>query len=392
VKNCLLNFFLCASLAAQISPTSAVQQNLKLIKDWLRDTTRVREQMDGRTPHILDQIFNWQEIGHRALENNWVNLSTTWQSRLTEAIRKKIIREASEFLLSGQYRISEKDIRWADETIKELTANVTADIIRQAELEHVSFRMNEDDMSWKIYDIRGESFRLIGDHLSAYDNLLNEGYSNDYVEAVILNAPQLVLDDFSSNTAGDFPKSWGWRKKDDTRMHEQDRIYSVEKEADNFFLAGRITGSSLYLVRPCNFNIKEYSYLSWKWRLRSKTPAGGRVAAVTVIFYQNWIGIPITISYLWSGSTSPCNIISEQNWFYDSHSIVLESSVKNANRWIEEIVHPYEDYKKIFGENPPDQCVGISVVMESDGTEVRCDFDDLVLKTSADTLSCSNLE
>ncbi|MBX7152491.1 DUF3047 domain-containing protein [bacterium] len=395
VKRLLL--ILLVLYAEKISAQDLPSQNLKTyfhtLKDWLRDTVRVREQMHS-TDHVMDKIFDWDEITRRTFEDNWGNISKTWQKRLTDAIRFKIIRDGSEWMLRFHKQINEKNLRWSEEEVNEPRAKISLDILLNGEITRVNFRLQSNDESWKIYDIRTENFRLIKTYLNVFNMMLNEGYNNEYVETRIDQSDSLIIDDFNSNEAEDYPKSWGWRKKDDPIMSRSSKLYHIQEEDQNLYLSGKSQTQPVILVKPFSYNLKEFPVLTWQWRVKSLPKYSGkgadRMAAVTVIFYQNWIGVPITLSYVWSTVTAPCTILSQDDFFYTSYSIVLRSSEDKVGEWITEEVNPYEDYRRIFGEYPPEQTIGISVLNDpqSSGILSAVDYDNFVARTTADSLSC----
>jgi hypothetical protein len=108
------------------------------------------------------------------------------------------------------------------------------------------------------------------------------------------------------------------------------------------------------------------------------------VAKMTIIFYQNWIGVPVTISYLWTRNWPTCTTIQNKGWLYDDHEIVLRRGV-DGSQWQEENVDVVKDYTRIFGEPPPGQCTGISVIVFE---PYRFRFDTIQAKRSTAALSC----
>jgi ABC-type transporter MlaC component len=382
------------SLTAQ-TPHAVLKNHYRILREWCRDTVRVKKQIESFSKTPLDDIFDWEEITHRMFAANWVNLSDYWQKRFVGDIRRKLLAEFSDYIIRPPFAFTDQSVRWGDEELSDNKAAVSLHLLHASEIEEIGLRLTLSGSDWKIYDIRSEHFRLFQDLLAGFDDMVSNGFSNEYIEAVALGAPAFTIDDFSDHEVQDFPRSWGWRKKDDDVMHGE-RIYSVQKEGNNLFLSARAQNSSVTLVKPFSYNIKDYPFLSWKWRVKqfpAADPSGDepdRVAAVTVIFYQNWIGIPITLRYIWIPKATPCSIVIKEKLFNNTYSIVLRSESDSSRQWIEENVNPFADYQRIFGEPPPEQIVGIYVLTDSHSaySVSAADYDDFTARRKSDKISC----
>jgi hypothetical protein len=214
---------------------------------------------------------------------------------------------------------------------------------------------------------------------------------------MILETDTFTIDDFNANESGDYPKLWGWRKKDDDPMRSTPRLYFIQKENENAYLSAQATQASVALVKPFSYNIKDYPYLSWRWRVKAfpantvSSPEPVHVAEVVVIFYQNWIGIPMTLHYIWDPYSSPCTTIRQEGLLNDTYLKVIRTESGISDEWFTENVNPFEDYRRIFGVDPPDQIVGMFVRTESDqpGSTAKADYDDFMAKKTALIPSCS---
>ncbi len=59
--------------------------------------------------------------------------------------------------------------------------------------------------------------------------------------------------------------------------------------------------------------------------------------------------------------------------------LVLESGKAHLGEWVTEQVNLYEDYKRIYGGEPPEKTVGIALVTDSDVTHsfAEADYGDI---------------
>jgi hypothetical protein len=386
-----------SDLYAQASLIPVLKQHHQLLHDWLKDAGRMKVDSDFADATSLDEVFNWHEIARRAFPENWVNLSSGWQRRYTRAIRQRIIKKTISSSAILRFYLTEKNMRWEEGAIKNDKVKAGLNIIRAGEIEKINLRLIVSGDTWKIYDIRTPRFRLIRDLLEGYDELIGNGFSNEYIEAMILEADAFYIDDFGANESGEYPKGWGWRKKDDRRMQSGQRLYSIQRENDNAYLAARASNSAIALVKPFSYNIREFPYFSWRWRAKefparqNGSDSPDHVAEVVVLFYQNWIGMPVTLHYVWDTYSSPCTTMRQSGFLKDTFYKVVRTESSSSGEWYTEIVNPSEDYKLIFGEDPPEQIIGIYLVAESSQSNVtsQVDYDHFTVKRYSSTTSCS---
>ncbi|MCK6541997.1 DUF3047 domain-containing protein [bacterium] len=394
----VLFILLCfqASLFAQAQvSTDALKSQLTSLRELLRDTARFRS---THAPVLMDQLMDWNEITRRKFEANWVNLTKSWQLRFERAIRQRLSEVFTQYLIHNAATLRRAESRWFDEEIGITRAKASLEIVQNQEIVRIALRLSFSENRWRIYDIRTPEFRLLRDLLPDCDEKISDGYSNEYVEALITNAEHFVIDDFNAVESGVFPRNWGWRKRDDDLMRSSQRVYSVVKDSQDSYLSAIARGTSVALVRPYSYDLREYPVLKWKWRVNTMPPASSQndaienAASVTVIFYQNWLGVPITITYAWAYEGGTCTTVKTSGWLYDNFSIVLRNAQSPHGQWIEETINLREDYKRIFGEYPPDQIAGLYIITDSPNFQfpTTADYDHIRAQKSTTTYSCRN--
>lgn len=361
---------------APSSPTNALQKQVVVLQ-------RMLSAPGSDSSQVFDRLFDWPLVTRRGFLSNWVNISAAWQEKLQGAVRTRVLRKGMEYLNEIVSEVSVQDLRWISEKVDQSDGRVYLDILHKGSVVSVMFRVSRHYDTWKLYDIRTPDFRL-RDYIRTFNALINEGYSMDYIAAVLAENPVLWIDNFDSQSTGEPPKYWGWRKRDAEDMASTSR-YRVQTRPEGNIL--QLDGGSYPMLRPFSYNIREYPVLSWKWRSRAN---GGEVssepiAKVSIIFYQNWIGIPITVNFLWSPGLAPCSLWKTDGWFVDDYDVVVQSG-KHASDWLVEEVNIRETYRSLFGEYPPDQCAGISLWVQS-GYEVE--MDNIAAKTHSVSLSCN---
>ncbi|OGP15708.1 MAG: hypothetical protein A2054_01430 [Deltaproteobacteria bacterium GWA2_55_10] len=134
------------------------------------------------------------------------------------------------------------------------------------------------------------------------------------------------------------------------------------------------TSSALY--REMQFDIRDYPYLSWHWKVTA-LPTGGDVrrknrddqAAQVYVVFPRWPAAVNSrlVGYIWD-STAPAGSIVQSTKTVNTRYIVLRSGPGELGKWLKEERNVYEDYRTLFKEEPP-QAGRLSVMIDSDDTK-----------------------
>lgn len=192
-----------------------------------------------------------------------------------------------------------------------------------------------------------------------------------------------VLEPFSASSQGE-KDIQGWEEKSFVG-HTQ---YAIVEEGENYVLRARAEGTASGLYKKTKYDVREWPYLSWRWKV-TQLPEKGDVrsketddygARVYVVFPRFLKWKTKTINYIWArtfpkGESTP-NVWLPQN----AVMIAVQSGADSLGRWIAEKRNVYEDYGRIFSEEPPE--VGaIAVMSDADNTGGKAEafYDDFVL-------------
>ena len=214
----------------------------------------------------------------------------------------------------------------------------------------------------------------------------------------------VLLEDFENDKLNGYPHKWYDRdgnaklinhsKKDLRGYH-----YEVMQEDGDKFL--RYEGKeakhiSLPLVNEkkeniYNINIYETPVLSWKVRA-FKLPENANekddkvndsVASIYVFFDLGRVAlfkkVPKTIRYTWS-TTLPEG--AETSKLFGNQQIyVVKSGPEDTGQWVTFERNLVEDYRRMFGDDPPQTPIAIILLSDGDstGSWVKADYDDIKL-------------
>jgi len=188
-----------------------------------------------------------------------------------------------------------------------------------------------------------------------------------------------VLENFEAYSNEAFPSKWR------CRSDEARKIYRVESEGGNRFLRAYADKQAFQIGLEHIFDPRQQRRLTWRWRVR-KLPQGAderdankhdSAAQVYVVFdNQYW---PRILKYIWS-SELPAGTHFTNPLYSRGQVIVLRNGQSQKDRWFEEEVNFYEDYRRLFAAEPG-KVQGIGILTSSDSTQsvASADYDDFTL-------------
>ena len=208
----------------------------------------------------------------------------------------------------------------------------------------------------------------------------------------------LLIEDFEDDEVGGLPAKWYNRDGDFrvvTAPEEEKAMYEYEirQEAGNKYLHynGIIVKHFNYpLINKEGINIYDTPVLSWKWRAW-KLPRGANeddnsrndtVASIYVVFDFGRVlfrKVPKSIRYTWSSSLPKGTELSK--FFGNQKIVVVETGEKQKGKWMTFKRNIVEDYRRLFGDDPPEKPLAILIMSDGDSTNdsAIADYDDIML-------------
>lgn len=201
----------------------------------------------------------------------------------------------------------------------------------------------------------------------------------------------ILVDDFEAYEEGSFPEEWVFVTSDKKiRTHEEVRdpgeeVVVVEEEGNRFVRLITEGEALRYTKRngeDFDWNLQTHPRIKWRWRAhrlpggaseKGKNDTGG---AIYVTFGTDWLGRPKSIKYTYSSSLPVGTVVS----FGPLRVIVVDSANEpRFGEWKTMQRNVIDDYRQVFGGNPPDRPVSVTIWSDSDttGDEAMVDIDDI---------------
>lgn len=197
----------------------------------------------------------------------------------------------------------------------------------------------------------------------------------------------LMVDRFTGKVdAKGIPVGWELEKEPGN-----DSKITLAQEKEGHFLRLLSAGDAFGLKKEISFDIRKYPYLSWRWRA-TKLPRGGDIrkretddqaGQIYVVFPKFPAMINSrSVGYIWD-SQAPAGFSGTSTAYSKMKYVVLQSGASKLNQWICETRNVYEDYKKLFQEDPPTVgTVLLYINSQQTKSSAACDYADIYFSAS----------
>ncbi|MBI2369203.1 MAG: DUF3047 domain-containing protein [Deltaproteobacteria bacterium] len=161
---------------------------------------------------------------------------------------------------------------------------------------------------------------------------------------------------------------------------EETAEVAVGRDGSRVALHLRSAGNSFALYKKVTFDIREYPVVTWRWKV-TVLPQGGdarqktkddQAAQLYVSFpkFPEFVNFR-SVGYIWD-STAPAGSYLRSKKNSRVGYVVVRSGRNGLGEWHAERRNVYEDYKRLFDEEPPK--VGtVSLGIDSDDTASRAE-------------------
>jgi hypothetical protein len=165
----------------------------------------------------------------------------------------------------------------------------------------------------------------------------------------------------------------GWKLE----IKEGEPELQVMKEGEGVFVRFKSDKSSFGLRKEFDLDIKEFPFLNWKWKVTQLPEKGDfrdketddQAAQVYVLFPR----FPARLNsdflcYYWESNPKNKGLEGPSVAWSKAKVIVLQAGKEKLNQWVTEKRNVYEDYKRLFGKEPP-KAGGIAFFVNSQHTQ-----------------------
>lgn len=189
--------------------------------------------------------------------------------------------------------------------------------------------------------------------------------------AGVAAAPGLVVvDQFAALGADGLPPGWSLKQ-----WFGNGRDIGVVTDNGHTVLRLVSRDNSFGVYRKLEFSLRDYPILVWNWKV-TQLPAGGDVrqratddqAAQLYVLFPRFPSAVNTrlVGYTWE-TTTPKDLQVTSTKSSNTRYVVVETGAARLGEWVEERRNVYDDYKQLFGAEPP-AVGGVTLMIDSDDT------------------------
>jgi hypothetical protein len=174
----------------------------------------------------------------------------------------------------------------------------------------------------------------------------------------------LILGNFS---AGDLA---GWTPK----IFHGKTSYTLVVDGDMRVLKAHSRAAASGLYKEVTLEPRKFPVLRWSWKIGGTIPNGNErtkegddyAARVYLVFPRTLFWKTKAINYIWA-NTLPKGEALPNAYTANAMMVAVESGDENAGTWVTEERNVYEDYRRLFGEEPP--VIGaVAIMTDTDNT------------------------
>jgi hypothetical protein len=170
--------------------------------------------------------------------------------------------------------------------------------------------------------------------------------------------------------------------------------YTLVPDGGKSVLKTESHASASAIVYFRTFNIYVNPCLHWRWKVTELSNRGNPKEKsgddyplrVYVMFQYNPASAPLgerltynaakliygkyppqsTLSYVWTGTSISEKVITSP-YTEKARMVILERGTRHIGQWVEESVNVLDDYRRIFGKDPP-ATAGLAIMSDTDNT------------------------
>jgi hypothetical protein len=166
--------------------------------------------------------------------------------------------------------------------------------------------------------------------------------------------------------------------------------YSLIKEEGKTVLKAHSVNAASGLIKKVKLDSKANPILRWSWKVDhslkkedvSRKSGDDFAARIYVVFPRTFFWQTKAINYVWAAKLPKGNSVPSP---YTAKAVIIavESGDEKAGQWVSEERNYYEDYKRLFDEEPP-KLGAVAIMTDTDdtGDEVTAYYGDIFLESA----------
>lgn len=164
-------------------------------------------------------------------------------------------------------------------------------------------------------------------------------------------------------------------------------VYRLLREGDMVILEATSSNQGSGLIHEIDLDLATYPLLTWRWQISGVIPTANALtkegddypARIYVVFPHWFKPRTRSINYIWANRLKQGQVVPNP-FFSNARMVAVQSGDVKAKTWVTECRNVYQDYRAIFGSNPP-VAGAIALMTDTDNTggQARARYADIRL-------------
>jgi phospholipid transport system substrate-binding protein len=152
----------------------ATDQVLKILQDSALKSPDKTAERRKQLRTVVDQVFDWQETGKRALARHWQSLKPEQRQEFSALFADLVERS----YVGKIEAYSGEKVAYVGDTIEGNQATVKTKLITKSGTEiPIDYRMQKEGDRWRVYDVLIEGVSLVGNYRTQFNKIIQQsGY------------------------------------------------------------------------------------------------------------------------------------------------------------------------------------------------------------------------
>ena len=152
----------------------ATDQVLKILQDSALKSADKTAERRKQLRAVVDQVFDWQETGKRALARHWQSLKPEQRQEFSALFADLVERS----YVGKIEAYSGEKVAYVGDTIEGDQATVKTKLITKSGTEiPIDYRTQKEGDRWRVYDVLIEGVSLVGNYRTQFNKIIQQsGY------------------------------------------------------------------------------------------------------------------------------------------------------------------------------------------------------------------------
>jgi len=168
----------------------ATDQVLKTLQDPALKSPDKTAERRKQLRAIVDQVFDWQETGKRALARHWQTLKPEQRQEFSALFADLVERS----YVGKIEAYSGEKVAYVGDTIEGDQATVKTKLITKSGTEiPLDYRMQKEGDRWRVYDVLIEGVSLVGNYRTQFNKIIQQSSYDELVKKMKTKQDELVF-------------------------------------------------------------------------------------------------------------------------------------------------------------------------------------------------------